>query len=87
MSETWVKRETLWTVAVLVFRFAQTGSNYEQGARSLWRTGPNLGSLTVIVGGSWKGRRAQVGIAYVFAVRRMAGGSVASGMRTQVLSK
>ena len=49
--------------------------------------GPNLGSLTVIVGGSWKARRAQVGIAYVFAVRRMAGGSVASGMRTQVWLK
>jgi hypothetical protein len=28
-----------------------------------------------------------MGIAYVFAVRRMAGGSVASGMRTQVRSK
>jgi hypothetical protein len=56
------------------------------------RMGPtNLGSLTVIEGGSWRDegrpRRAQVGIAYVFAVRRMAGGSVASGMRTQVRSK
>ena len=28
-----------------------------------------------------------MGIAYVFAVRRMAGGSVASGMRTHVWSK
>lgn len=49
--------------------------------------GPHLGSLTVIVGGSWKARRAQVGTAYVFAVRRIAEGSVASGMRTQVWSK
>ena len=87
MSETWVKRETLWTVAVLVFRLAQTGFEYERDSRSLWRMGPYLGSLTVILGDSWKAMRAQVGIAYVFAVRRMAGGSVASGMRTQVLSK
>ena len=31
MSETWVKRETLWTVVGLVFGLAQTGFNYEQG--------------------------------------------------------
>ena len=31
MSETWLKGETLWTVAVLVFRLAQAGFDYERG--------------------------------------------------------
>ena len=33
MSETRVKRETPWTVVVLVFGLTQTGIDYEQGHR------------------------------------------------------
>lgn len=36
MSETWVKRGTLWTVVVLLFGLAQTRFNYERGSHLEW---------------------------------------------------